>query len=70
MSDTTTRITRDDIEAKLRAVRGEVTDIEEETKNGVIIAGIVVVVAVVVGAYLFGRRKGRRSRAIVEIRRV
>ena len=70
MSDTTTRITRDDIEAKLRAVRGEVTDIEEETKNGVIIAGIVVVVAVVVGAYLLGRRKGRRSRAIVEIRRV
>ncbi len=70
MTDTTSPITRDDIEAKFRQLRGEVTEIEAETKNRVIVAGIVIGVAVVVGAYLLGRRKGRRSRAIVEIRRV
>jgi LPXTG-motif cell wall-anchored protein len=63
-------VTREDIEAKLREIRG-VTDTttevaQEAAKPALVALGI----AVVVGAFLLGRRRGRKRSTIVEVRRV
>jgi|HubBroStandDraft_1064217.scaffolds.fasta_scaffold215799_2 hypothetical protein len=66
----TARITRGDLEAKLREVSGEATDTVDAVKPqlfGGAVAGLVLALAV---AYLLGRRRGRKRSAIVEIRRV
>jgi hypothetical protein len=63
-------VSRDDIEAKLRELRGEVDQVGESTRS---VAGAVIVfavVAVVAVAYLMGKRKGKRKNTIVEVRRV
>lgn len=62
-------ISRDDIEAKLRELQGEVEIIGEEAKSYAITVGIVILVGVVAVAFVFGRRRGRRNRTIVEVRR-
>jgi hypothetical protein len=64
------KITRADLEAKLNELRG---DVEQgvETAKGIgfaVAAGVAVVL--VLGAYLAGRRKGRKRSTIVEIRRI
>ena len=63
-------VTRADIEAKLAEIRG-VTDTttevaEEAVKPALIILGI----AIVLGAFLLGRRRGRKRSTIVEVRRL
>ena len=63
-------ITRADIESKLRQIRGEVEDVGNASKGYVVAAGIVALTAVVAGAYLFGRRKGRKRTTVVEVRRL
>jgi hypothetical protein len=64
------RITRDDIESKLRQIRGEVDEVGAASKGYVLAAGVVAMAVVVAGAYLLGRRKGKKRATIVEIRRV
>jgi MYXO-CTERM domain-containing protein len=63
-------VTRADIEAKLAEIRGVTDDTtevaEEAAKTGLVIAGV----AVVVVAFLLGRRRGRKKSTIVEVRRV
>lgn len=63
-------ITRADIESKLRQIRGEVENVGNASKGYVVAAGIVALTAVVAGAYLFGRRKGRKRTTVVEVRRL
>jgi len=64
-----TRISRDDIESKLRALQGDVQNKVDDRKSGIVaVAGVIGVVAVV-AFYLLGRRAGRRRSAVVEIRR-
>lgn len=63
-------VTRDDIEAKLREIRGEVDDVAEASRGYLVAAGAVVVLVVVGAAYVVGRRKGRRRATVVEVRRV
>lgn len=63
-------ITRDDIESKLRQIRGEVAEVGNASKGYVLAAGIVALSAVVAGAYLLGRRRGKRRTTVVEVRRV
>ena len=63
-------ITRDDIERKLREIRGEVDEIGQTSKNYVLIAGAVAAVAVVGLAFVLGKRKGKRKTTVVEVRRV
>lgn len=65
-----TRISRADIEAKLREIGGEVDDQLASTKQLAITVGVVAVAVVVAGIYLMGRRRGKRLTTIVEIRRV
>ena len=64
------KITRDDIESKLRQIRGEVQDVGSASKGYVMAAGVVALTVVVAGAYLLGRRKGKKRTTVVEVRRV
>jgi hypothetical protein len=64
------RITRDDIEAKFREVQGDVEEVEEQARDYLGIAVVAGVSALVVLAFVLGRRKGRRARTFVEIRRL
>lgn len=63
-------ITKADIEAKLRALRGEVSDVGQAGKQYAI-AGVALAAVVVVGlAFAMGKRKGKRKTTVVEVRRV
>ena len=65
-----TTVTRDDIEAKLREIKGEVDETTDQAKPVALAVGVVAVVAVVGLAFLWGKRKGRKRSTVVEIRRV
>ena len=69
-TNTDTKVTRSDIEAKLRQLQGDVeTGVETGRDIGKIamIAGAVLAVGVI---YILGRRHGRKKRTIVEIKRI
>ncbi len=62
-------ITRDDIEAKAR----ELADALDETKSSVqdkAMIGVIAVTAVIVAAFIIGRRRGSRNKTVVEVYRV
>lgn len=64
------RITRDEIESKLRQLKGDAEEVAGAQKQtGLIAAGVggVLLLALV---YMLGRRKGRKRSAVVEIRRL
>ncbi len=61
-------ITRSDLEAKFSQLRGSTTATETQRNVG-LTAVIVAGVAIVLGAYLLGRLRGRKRRTIVEVRR-
>lgn len=63
-------VSRADIEAKLREIRGEVETTGNNVKQYAIVAGAVVAVAVVALAFTLGKRKGKRKTTVVEVRRV
>ena len=63
-------VSRDDIEAKLREIRGDVDSVGENAKQYALIAGAVVAVVVVGLAFTLGKRKGKKKRTVVEVRRV
>jgi hypothetical protein len=63
-------VTRDDIEAKLRELRGEVDTVADKAKGGAVIVGAVAAVAILATVYLLGRRKGKKRTTVVEVRRV
>ncbi len=63
-------VSRDDIEAKLRELRGEVDSVGERAKGGAVVVGAVAVVAILATVYLLGRRRGKKRTTIVEVRRV
>ena len=66
---TTGPITRDDIEAQFRTIQGDAEAVEDEARDYVALAVAAVAITVIVGAFLLGRRRGKRRQAIVEIRR-
>jgi hypothetical protein len=63
-------ITRDDIEAKLRQIQRGSEVGADAARGAGLVGGLAVTVALVVVAYLLGRRRGRRRRTVVEIRRI
>ena len=63
-------VSRNDIEAKLRELRGEVDTAGESAKQYALVAGAVVAVVVVALAFTLGKRKGKKKRTVVEVRRV
>lgn len=68
-ADKPTKITRDDLEAKFRELTGEVEDRADAARSTAVTVGAVLAVTVVIGVFLFGRRRGRKSTTIVEVRR-
>lgn len=64
------RITRADIEGKLRDMRGEVEETAEAAKAPIMAIGAGVAAVIVIAAFLLGKRRGRRRSTVVEIRRV
>ena len=66
----TSQITRADIEAKFRELQGGATRRADAAAATGVKVAIALAVVVVLGAFVIGRRKGRRQTTIVEIRRV
>ncbi|HXQ60820.1 MAG TPA: hypothetical protein VN796_00730 [Acidimicrobiales bacterium] len=69
-TSSTARISRGDLEAKLREVSGDVGQTVEAAKPKIAGGAVAGLLLVVIVAYLLGRRRGRKRSAIVEIRRV
>jgi hypothetical protein len=63
-------ITRDDIEAKLRSLKGEVDERADSAKSSAVPIAIGAAVLLLLLAFLLGKRVGRRKSTVVEIRRV
>lgn len=70
VSRTNGKITRADIEAKLRSIRDDIEPVGEQAKGGIMAIAPVVVAVIVIGAYVLGRRSGKKRRAVIEIRRL
>ncbi|HVW35541.1 MAG TPA: hypothetical protein VHL53_23620 [Acidimicrobiia bacterium] len=68
--DGSKKITRADIEAKLRSIRDDIEPVGEQAKGGLMAVAPVVVAVLVIGAYILGKRSGRKRRAVIEIRRL
>ena len=69
-SGTNGKITRADIESKLHDMRGDVEEKTEAAKTPIMAIAGGVAVAIVIVAFLLGKRRGRRRSTVVEIRRV
>lgn len=63
-------ITRDDIESRLRGLQGDFDNVARSARTPALAAAAAAFVALVGGAYLLGRRRGRKRSAVVEIRRL
>lgn len=63
-------IRREDIESKFRELQGEVDLVTDDVRSYAATVGAVVVVVVVVAAFWLGRRRGKKTRTVVEIRRI
>lgn len=70
MSPADEKITRDQIEAKLREVTGGVTHDVEGVRSQALAIGLSIAVIGVAVVFLIGRRAGRRKTTIVEVRRI
>ena len=64
-----TRISRDDLESKFRALQADIQGRAADKKQSAIAIGSAAATVVVILAYLLGRRKGRRRASRVEFRR-
>lgn len=63
-------VTKADIEAKLREIKGDVDETAASAKPMVEAAAIGGVILLILLAYFLGRRKGKKKTTVVEIRRV
>lgn len=63
------RITRDDLQAKLRDIRGDVDETVSDAKPYALYAGVGAALLVILLAFLLGKSRGKKKSPIVEIRR-
>lgn len=69
-TDSREGITKDDIQAKFAELKGSLDGTADSARTPLLATGAVVMAALVALAFLLGRRRGRSSRTVVEIRRV
>lgn len=65
----TGRIDRDDIKSKLSDLQGEAEQTVEGAKSQLLAVGAGVAIVALILAFLLGRRGGKRSSTIIEVRR-
>ena len=63
------RITRQDLEAELRATVGEEDGSIGDRRSPLVLVAVAAAAVVVAAAYLVGRRTGRQRSTVVEVRR-
>jgi hypothetical protein len=63
------RISRDDLEARFRAIQGDVQERVMSRRQQIVGIAAGVLIGVVVISYVLGRRKGRKT-TVLEIRRL
>ena len=63
------RVTRDDIEQKLRTVVGGVEESIASRRQKIIAAGVAAAVLLLMISFLLGRRVGKSKSAVIEVRR-
>jgi hypothetical protein len=64
------KITRDDIEAKLEELRGDVDERTEAARIPALAVAIGATVLTICVAYWLGRRRGKKRQMVLEIRRI
>ncbi len=64
------KITRQDLEDRLRGLQDDLTKQVDDAKQPLIAGGVAVGLILLVVFYFLGRRSGRRKNALVQIRRV
>ncbi|WP_419945156.1 hypothetical protein [Candidatus Poriferisodalis sp.] len=64
------RITREDITDRVRTLVGSAGDAAEQMSSAAVAAAAAVGTGLVLAAFLFGRRRGRKRSTIVEVVRV
>jgi hypothetical protein len=69
-SDPDKKVTREDIEAKLQELRGDVDSRVDDAKLPAVAIATTVAVVFVIAAYVWGRRRGKKKSMILEIRRI
>jgi len=62
-------ISRDDLKSKLTDIQGEAQEQVEGVRNQLLATGVLVALLVLIVAFVLGRRAGRRSSAVIEVRR-
>ncbi|MFO7549354.1 MAG: hypothetical protein R6X29_10885 [Acidimicrobiia bacterium] len=62
-------LTREDIEAKARQIEVALAETKEAARNTAVMAGVAVV-AVILIAYVWGRRRGGKAKTVVEVYRI
>jgi hypothetical protein len=63
------KISKQDIENKIRVLQADISGRASDKKQSLIAMGSIALSVIVVLAYLFGRRSGRRRGSRVEFRR-
>jgi hypothetical protein len=63
-------VSRADLEQKFRELQGEIEEGKATATSYALAVGAVVVVSIALGAFLLGRRKGKRRTTVVEVRRI
>ena len=69
-SSTPTKITRDDLENKLRALQGDVQGKVDDKKSTLMAAGAGLGTLLLIIFFLLGKRSGKKKTTFVEIRRI
>ena len=63
------RISRDDLESKFRALQADIQGRAADKKQSVMAIGAAAASVIVLFAYFFGRRSGRRRSSRIEFKR-
>ncbi len=63
-------ITKEDLQAKFAELQGSAGEQVDQAQSAVALAAVATVGALIVAAFLLGRRRGRKKQTVVEIRRV
>jgi hypothetical protein len=66
----TEKITRDDLEARFRTLKGGIEERTDEAKSTIIPAAVVGGILFMIIVYLLGKRVGTKRSTVVEIRRI